>query len=378
MNRPPELVNFATPGTPNWRRWWSALLLLWGVQSAVLLTLWPDNQPRVWLWAWSMLLPLLWGLVLALRMLPWQLRLYEISVYERVHATALRRWWGHRALGLPVQEVLLLGPVGIAQADFHRLMAGAPLPEPVTAKDSDRALLRCPLGMNSPFERGVGLARQLAHSALTLPEFAQRWPTVRALCWAGDAQSESAFVQTLASKGLDTPKVRMPLQNLTDLDALISDFNQHCDRVDDWLLCAGVVSVDGAECQGIAGEAGFIWLVSHHGTMLLHRGETLSSAQADEPAALCAQIQRYGGLSAPPADCLAMDVPSGRAFVAGDWSATKHQLFGKWGALAHLGPFVGMSLALLQAGASREACGWLSQDAELNSAIGVAMPHDHH
>jgi hypothetical protein len=96
----------------------------------------------------------------------------------------------------------------------------------------------------------------------------------------------------------------------------------------------------------------------------------------DEAAEVAAQVQRYAGLSAPPEDCLAMDEASGAAFAAAGWSAHEHQLLEKWGVLAHLAPFIGMSLAALQAAQSARACGWLSLDQDGQSAIGVVVPHD--
>jgi hypothetical protein len=47
MNRPPEYPDVIEPGEPRWRSWWLGLALPWGVQSAVLLMLWPQEQPRL-------------------------------------------------------------------------------------------------------------------------------------------------------------------------------------------------------------------------------------------------------------------------------------------------------------------------------------------
>jgi hypothetical protein len=72
---------------------------------------------------------------------------------------------------------------------------------------------------------------------------------------------------------------------------------------------------------------------------------------------------------------LALDKASQDAFVEGGWSAAEHQLSGHWGVLAQMAPFIGMSLALLQAGEAGEPCGWLSQDGDKRLAIGMAVPH---
>ena len=84
MNRPPHYPHLIEPGVPRWRRWWLALWLLWGSQSAALLTLWPEDQPRVELWLWSAVLPFCWALVLALRVLAWQIEIGRASCRERV------------------------------------------------------------------------------------------------------------------------------------------------------------------------------------------------------------------------------------------------------------------------------------------------------
>lgn len=378
MIRPPEFSSFATPSTPVWRRWWVVLLVLWSVQSAALVTFWPADVARIHLWVLSAVMPLCWGLALAVRMLSWQLRLYEINVYQRVQGAALQRWWQQRALGLPVQDVLLIGPAGRAQECYLGLMAQVQAPLPWGPPVSVPGKLRCSLSLAVTDERGALLAEHLAEQAADMPGLAERWPEVRALCWVGDTDSEAAFVQALANKGLVLPKARLPVKSVTDLDHVIDGFNQHCDRAGDWLLCAGVVSVDAAEGEDIPGEAGFVWRVSHNAKAVLHRGEIMLAENADQPAELCAQIQRYAGLSAPPATCLAMDKSSGGAFVAGGWSGDQHQLMDKWGVLAHLAPFIGMSLAVLQAGQSGQGCGWLSQDAAGKFAIGVAMPYEKH
>lgn len=83
MSRPPQYPEFIEPGAPRWRRWWLGLGLLYGVQCALLLMLWPEAQPRLQLWLWSALLPLCWALVLAVRVLAWQIALFNRKVYLR-------------------------------------------------------------------------------------------------------------------------------------------------------------------------------------------------------------------------------------------------------------------------------------------------------
>jgi hypothetical protein len=374
MNRPPLYPPFAEPREPRWRRWWLALPLLWGVQSAVLVPFWPEDQPRLALWLWSAVLPLGWGLALALRVLPWQIGLFRRDVFRRTQDDDTGRWWRWRSLGLPVQEVLLLGPAGDDQKHFQGLMNDTPLPTPAASSKDATPSLNCPLVLGQSAERAPALAQHLARLVLEFASVSERWPRLRAIAWAGGESDLAAFEKMLGIQDYKLPNVRLPLHNLADLDELIDIFNQECRHAEDWLLCAGVVSTQSSEEGTPPGEGGFLWIVSRQGRQLLHRGEYLSGEPNEAPAELCAQMQRYAGLQAPPT-CLAMGQASQEAFLAGGWSALEHQLAGHWGALAHLAPFIGMSLALLQAKEAGQPCGWLSQDAEKRLAIGVAQPH---
>lgn len=375
MNRPPHYPHLIEPSVPRWRRWWLALWLLWGLQSVILLTLWPEDQPRVELWLWSAVLPFCWALALALRVLAWQIGLFNRDVYCRTLDAAIQRWWAQRSLGLPVQQVLLLGPAGDVQAHYQGLMVDAPAPQSSIPPQATQTMLRCPLTLSASADRAPALARHLARLILALPEATEHWPRLRGIAWAGADSSQAAFVEVLAKGGVALPEPRLPLQELADLDRLIDAFHQDCHDEADWLLCAGVISEQSAEEAELPGEAGFLWLVSRKGRQLLHRGEYLLSEAKESPAGLCAQLQRYAGLNAAPPTCLALDKASQDAFVEGGWSAAEHQLSGHWGVLAQMAPFIGMSLALLQAGEAGEPCGWLSQDGDKRLAIGMAVPH---
>ncbi|NWD27312.1 hypothetical protein HX864_28840 [Pseudomonas yamanorum] len=322
------------------------------------------------MWLWSAVLPLCWALVLAVRVLAWQIELFNRTVYLRTREAALQRWWQRRSLGLPVQDVLLLGPAGDMQENYLNLMSG--VQPPLAIPGATQPMLRCSLSLGVVTERAPALARRLARLTLTLIGISECWPQLRALAWVGDESNRAAFAEALARAGLVLPKPRLPLQDLADLDDLIDAYHRDCRGKDDWLLCAGVVSVQSAEENELPGEAGFLWRVTRQGRQVLHRAEY----RADESTTdLCAQMQRYAALDAPPSCCLAMDSASQQAFVEGGWSAGEHQLDGQWGVLADLAPFIGMSLALLQAGQTRQPCGWLSQDGNKRLAIGVAVPH---
>lgn len=372
MNRTPEYPDFVEPGIPRWRGWWLVLGLLFVVQSVVLLMLWPKDQPRLELLLWSAVLPLCWALALAVRMLVWQIGLFNRQVYLRTVEAATHAWWQRRGLGLPVQDVVLLGPAGDEQESYQMLMSNAPLAKPLTMSGATKPMLLCPLSLTSISDRTPALARHLARLTEALPELSKCETQLRAIAWVGDESSQAAFVEALARTGVVLPEARLPLQNLTDLDDLIDTFHRDCRGENDWLLCAGVVSVDDAEDGEVPGEAGFLWRVSRQGRQLLHRGEYQMGESAAE---LCTQVQRYAGLETPPTTCLALDQTSQSGCVESGWSASEHQLAGQWGVLAHLAPFIGMSLALLQAGEAGQPCGWLSQDGNKRLAIGVAVPH---
>ena len=375
MTRPPLYPQFIEPGAPHWRRWWWVLLVLWGFQAMALLALWPEARPPLERWLWSAVLPVSWALVLALRVLLWQIGLFRLEVYRRARDADVQRWWQRRGLALPVQHVLLLGPAGDEQRLYQALMAATPIPKPSLPQGTIQPVLRCRLSLSDELERSPALARHLARLALAVPELAQRWSMLRGVAWVGDAGGQAAFAHRLAEDGVTLPATQVWLEDLADLDALIEGFYALCEKEGDWLLCAGVASLDRSEDGELPGEAGFLWAVSRQGRVLLHRGEYLLGEAHESPAELCAQVQRYAGLEGAPPSCLALDDSSQAAFVEGGWSAAEHQLSAHWGVLGNLAPFIGMSLALLQAQEAGQACGWLGRDAEKRVAIGVAVPY---
>lgn len=373
--RPPEYPDYVDPESPRWRRWWLALLVLWGAQAGLLLTLWPEGRPRLELWLWSALLPMAWLLVLSLRMLVWQVGLINRDAYRDTLDQARQRWWRRRSAALSVDQVVLLGPVGHTQEDFQRLMAGVSMPHPMVGLEGQPSCLRYPVSLVGGTDRAPMLATNLAGLALALPDRSERWPRLCGLAWVGDANGEAVFVQALTAAGVTLPETRWRLHSLDELDALIDAFPKACSDEADGLLCAGVVSRDQAGEGEVPGEAGFLWVVARNGPLRLHRGEYLIPEKNESAAELCAQVQRYAGLSEAPVDCLALDAASLEAFVEGGWPAAQHQLAEYWGALGELAPFVGMSLAALQATESSKPCGWLGKDEAGRLAMGVVVSH---
>jgi hypothetical protein len=371
MNRPPCYPPASPPTPPRWRRWGAALIALYGVQGAAWVAVAPALDAPALRWWGSAVLFLGWALALAVRVLPWRLELFYQGVYQQAQAARLHGWWRQRSLALPVRQVLLLGPSGSTQEHYRHLQAQVPAPRPVNL--AQPALL-CPLGMAHDGARGPALAQHLAQMTLALPRLAEQWPRLKGLVWVGDTNLQATFVEALCIEGLVAPRVSASMRTLDDLDRVIDAFHSDCQADEDWLLCAGVASLDAGAGTGPPGEAGFVWIAGRLGEQCLHRGDYLNTEAQEDSATLCAQVQRYAGLTAAP-QCLALDLASQGAFVAGGWQAAEHQLGKHWRALGELAPFIGMSLALLQAGHSRQACGWLGQDAEQRLAIGVAMPH---
>lgn len=375
MNGPPKYPTLWQPSDPHWRNWALFIVLLSAVPFVALLALWPEAQPRQQLWQWSAVAPLCGALALAVRMVGWNLALFEVTTHRQTRAAATQRWWQRQRLALPVQQVLLLGPASDEQASYRQLMAVAPTPLPVVLPASGQAVLRSAVSLSSNDRRPEALARDLARQALTLPDIDKHWPALRGIAWAGCADSLAAFEKALAAAGAVLPAPRMPLNNLAELDVLIEAFARDCRSGADWLLCAGVASLEHAGSGELPGEGGFVWWVGWHGRALLHRGEYLLSDAGESAAQACAQLQGYAGLDAAPAHCVALGPSCQGTFVGGGWPVAEHQVAAHWGNLGGLAPFIGMSLALLQAGESRQACGWLSQCDEQQPAIGMAVPY---
>lgn len=373
MIRPPSFPDYKTFSAPRWRAWWLALLVLWGAQLAVLLVLWPEQRPRLELWLWSTVVPLLWALALSLRCLVWQISLSNHDVYWQTLDAALQRWWRKRSRSLPVEQILLLGPALEEPAQWRPLLDGtAPLPEVTALEEKGAQGLSCSLSLKASADRPQALAVHLAKLLLAEPLPAERLKGLRGLVWVGEA-GRQAFVQTLAEGGVSVPETDHSLNDLDGLDHLIDDFPRLCPEEKDWLLCAGVVGTLALEPPRIAGEGGFVWRVGWQATARLQRGEYLLADKGDTPEVVGAQVQRYAGLEQAPAQYLAMDKSSMDGFVASGWSANGSLQAGYWGELRDLAPFVGMSLALLQVASSGQACGWMSQDGAQRLAMGLAV-----
>ncbi len=224
MSRPPQYPEFIEPGAPRWRRWWLGLGLLYGVQCALLLMLWPEAQPRLQLWLWSALLPLCWALVLAVRVLAWQIALFNRKVYLRTAQAATQRWWQQRSLGLPVQDVLLLGPAGDAQEHYLDLMKG--VTPPAVKTDTTPCMLRCPLSLTVVTRARPGAGP--ASGPLDPGAARTAWLLAAgAGAGLGRGSKQPGGVRRDAGpgRGLVLPAPRLPLQDLTDLDQLIDTFH---------------------------------------------------------------------------------------------------------------------------------------------------------
>jgi hypothetical protein len=378
MIHPPQYPDYVVPGKPVWRRWWLALLLLWGAQAALVLGLWPEGRPRQELWLWGSVLPLLWALALAVRFLVWQVGLGNRAAYRRTLEAALQRWWQRRSRALPVQRVMLFGPAGELQPPYALQVSGkAVAPQPMEQGKGKPVVLRCPVSSNfaADANREGLVARHLAHLLLVAEGWTASWPLLRGVAWSGSREAYHVFAKVFADAGFALPEEPMPLTGLAALEKLVDEFARHCPQDEDWLLCAGVISTGQVPEPLVAGEASFAWQVTRKGSCRLHRGELLLAEQGETPAALCSQMQRYARLEAPPEVCLAMEAACVETFASGGWPFSERELSAYWGALGAMAPFIGMSLALVHAQSAGTPCGWLSGDGEGGLVMGVAVPY---
>ena len=369
MSQPAEYPDYVTPRAPCWRRWSWALVVLWGAQLGAAFSLWPSERLRQDIWQLAAIVPLFWALALALRHLVWRVGLFNRDAYRHSLGWAQQAWWAQRRRGLPVDQVLLLGPVGDDPAQYRELMADAATPLPTSTGEA--TALRYPWVNHEGEERAVLLARQLARQLLALPdvrEHASRWG---ALAWAGDAASLAAFTSACAEAGVMLPGTRLALNNLDDLSWLIDAF--HCPEntsIEEW-LCAGVVSVGEGDSQTMPGEAGFVWLANSKACQQVHRGEPLVPEPQAAADSLCARVQLYAGLDGPPPHCATLGAKSLSAVALAGWPASEHELSHLWGSLGALSAFICISLALLQTQTTAAPCGWLCQLPDGQANIGV-------
>ncbi|MFF7710628.1 hypothetical protein [Pseudomonas sp. NPDC007930] len=372
--RPPCYAPRAAPAVPRWKRWAQVGLLVLLAWAGCLALLWPAAPPRRGWWLLALLGPLLLVLGLSLRLWLFQLARLRHARYQQVLAATRARWWHWRSLGLPLEQVLLLGPAGEGQQAYQGCMAATAVPSPVAAGGAPA--LRCPLGTVSGEGRAAWLGARLARRVLALPGLEARWPRLRALAWGGCPASHAAFAAVLQAAGLRLPAMQLPLQAPADLCTLIDLLHYRYDAPQAWLLCAGVVSVAPAgAAPGMAGEAAFAWVASRAGQHQVHRAEVLAAAPGDSAASLCAQVQRYLRPAALPAAALALGSPAAQALRAAGWPLGNHELGRYWGELQHCAPFVALSLAWLQAAQTEAPCGWASHGMDQHIVIGMAGPY---
>lgn len=373
MKFPPEYPDYITPGPIRWRRWGILLAAIWLIGSFLALLLRSTEQAPSGLAFWFFIIgfpSLFWALALAIRYLLLQIGLKNRSSYQQVVEQEQNDWWQERSLGIAIEKVYLIGPLGDEQSLYSGIMTGGtPAPNNPTLLS-----LRYPLLLNMPTVREQGLAHHLAQQLINSPEIKSRWQSLAYISWFGDEASFQIFIETIKSAVNSISFIRLDLKCIDDVDHVIDVFQQSIDA-NKWMLCAGTYSLSQSADAIPAGEAGFAWIASQAGNALLHRAEEIDVASDVESGMAARHLERYAHLDDMPECCLAMDQKSMAEFQPGGWSAIEHILAPYWGALGEISPYIAISMSLLHTLDTQQPCGWMSQCTENKMVIGVTVPH---
>lgn len=377
MKQPPDYPAYLTPHPARWRRWWTALPVIWLVAALVTLLLWPAGKPTKTpvFWFWAAGLPLLlWLLAVSIRYLVYQVALHNRDSYQQVIKKAQNNWWQRRSLALPVEQAVLIGSLGDKSEIYRALLSAKPVPPVPVINSAGGFALRCPLLLNSTSNRTEALARLLARQVLNhVPDF-EAGRTLQTIYWHGDNDSLAVFQAALAQDSLTASGESIALQNVDNLDAVIDRFHEQTDETH-WILCAGVGHFANSPTDQPAGEAAFAWIVGHQGKTALYRPEVLLPESNESAQQLVAQLTRTASLSEVPTACLAMDTASMNAVLPSGWSAVEHVLMPYFGELSALSPFIAATQALLHSDQQAEPCAWMAQHPEHHFISGVTAPY---
>lgn len=372
MNHPPRYPDYAEIHRARWRRWWVALPVILFLSAMATMLLWPEGKPTRTpsFWFWSLVLPLLlWLIAVAGRWLVWLVALYNRNTYREMIAESLNSWWRYRTRSLPVEQVLLITPLGDEEADHESLLSSSLPPTPLQGTDATgNTLLRCSqvLGMQS---RPVLLARYLARRLLTPLRQNDEARLVQVFCWLGDDDSLATFTQALESEGIRLPEDVVRLFDAGELDKVIDAMPQDEQAL---MLCAGCG--EGVPDTGsIAGEGAFAWLCGHQAQAQMHRAEILNPDAGETPQQLTAQLSRYARLNAVPERVLAADKTAMDTLLPSGWSAVDHVLTPWLGHAGAVTPFIVLSLAALSA-RNGQSCGWTTPLMGSQLITGVCVP----
>ncbi|WP_047608870.1 hypothetical protein [Rahnella aquatilis] len=377
MKQPPDYPAYVTPQSARWRRWWTALPVVWLVAALATMLMWPEGKstktPVFWFWAAGLPL-LLWLLAVSIRYLVYQVALHNRDSYQGVIKKAQDNWWQRRSLALPVEQAVLIGSLGDKSEIYRALLSAKPVPPVPVINSAGGFALRCPLLLNSTSNRTEALARLLARQVLNhVPDF-EAGRTLQTIYWHGDNDSLAVFQAALAQDSLTASGESIALQNVDNLDAVIDRFHEQTDETH-WILCAGVGHFAKSPTDQPAGEAAFAWIVGHQGKTALYRPEVLLPESNESAQQLVAQLTRTASLSEVPTACLAMDTASMNAVLPSGWSAVEHVLMPYFGELSALSPFIAATQALLHSDQQAEPCAWMAQHPEHHFISGVTAPY---
>lgn len=372
MNHPPRYPDYADIHRARWRRWWVALPVMLFLSAMATMLLWPEGKPTRTpsFWFWSVVLPLLlWLIAVAGRWLVWLVALYNRNTHRDTIAESLDKWWRYRSRTLPIEQVLLVTPLGDEDADHESLLSSSLPPTPLQGTDATgNALLRCSqvLGMQS---RPVLLARYLARRLLTHLRRNDEVRPVQVFCWLGDDDGLAAFTQALESDGIRLPDDVLRIRDARELDKVVDAM-----PLDELalMLCAGCgQGVPNADAT--AGEGAFAWLCGHRAQALIHRAEILNPDTGETSQLLTAQLSRYARLNMAPELVLAADKTAMDTLLPSGWSAVDHVLMPWLGHAGVVTPFIVLSLAALSA-RNGQACGWTASLMDNPLLTGVCVP----
>ncbi|WP_431221854.1 hypothetical protein ACQ86O_15480 [Serratia sp. L9] len=188
--------------------------------------------------------------------------------------------------------------------------------------------------------------------------------------WFGALESGQLFRQYLVEQGWQLPMTFSAIENIDDLDQVIDRFHHYPQQQNARLLCAGVHCSPPSDKSGVVGEAGFAWIAGHAGKVISGRPERQDKAD-ETPVRLAEHVMKSAAMKDMPEHCLALQKSVAEELQQSGWPTLDHILEVFWGELQGISPFVAMSIAVFQSRENQQPCGWLAQDAQRKSIIGV-------
>lgn len=375
MKQPPNYPDYRVVDPPVKLRWGIAVLVISLLCTFITVWVWPPDKPirSVPFWFWVAGLPLLlMSLLFAVRSLIYQVALSNRQSYRDVLHQASEQWWEHRSLGLPLEYLCLLGPVG-DKPEHHLavLTQDAVAPAPTMIAEGMR-VLRCPQVLeNDVSRRESALTRHLVLTLLDIsPANSEIAPVFHRVYWCGSHDHGQLFIQLLSEQGWQFQTPALPLNDIDDLDKAIDAFHDLSGDKNVRLLCAGIYQPHSDDHTQVMGEAGFAWVVGGQGKSIIHRAERQDSLE-ETPQMLSRQVMRYANLTVVPEDCISLHKMVAENLQSSEWPTLSHIVQPFWGDLQQIAPFITLSIAAIHSLETQTSCGWITQDKADKCIIGV-------